>query len=79
LEILGLQDSKIDETGLKNLAAVTSLKSLDLKQNQDVTDEGVRHLEALKNLQSLNLSLTGVTDQAVKYLQKALPQCEIIK
>jgi hypothetical protein len=44
-----------------------------------VTDAGLKELAGLKSLQSLDLSRTKVTDAGLKELQKALPDCEIVR
>ena len=45
--------------------------------NTKVTDVGLEHLEGLTNLKRLNLVNTQITDEGVKKLQKALPNCQI--
>ena len=42
-----------------------------------VTDAGLEHLKGLTNLQLLWIAKTQVTDEGVKKLQQALPNCEI--
>ena len=44
-----------------------------------VTDAGLKELAGLKSLQVLDLSFTRVTDAGVAELQKALPNCHIIR
>ena len=44
-----------------------------------VTDAGLKELTALKELQTLDLTGTQVTDSGVAALQKALPDCKIIR
>ena len=41
------------------------------------TDAGLEHLKGLSNLQELYLGKTQVTDEGIKKLQQALPNCEI--
>jgi hypothetical protein len=43
-----------------------------------VTDAGLVHLGGLKSLRELDVRDTSVTDEAVKELQKALPECRIL-
>jgi hypothetical protein len=42
-----------------------------------VTDTGLEHLRGLTQLQLLYLGGTQITDEGVKKLQEALPNCEI--
>jgi len=44
-----------------------------------VTDAGLVHLKGLGNLKALDLSATRVTDDGVKQLQEALPNCAIVR
>jgi hypothetical protein len=44
-----------------------------------VTDAGLKVLAGLKGLQTLHVNDTKVTDAGVRELQKALPNCKIIK
>jgi hypothetical protein len=43
----------------------------------NLTDGGLEHLKGLTNLQKMSFSNTGVTDEGVKNLQQALPNCKI--
>jgi hypothetical protein len=43
----------------------------------DVTDEGLKHLKGLEFLQRLELGETEVTENGVRALQKAIPECGI--
>ena len=52
--------------------------ALNLNLTQ-ITDAGLVHLKGLTGLQTLGLRGTQVTDQGVADLQKALPNCEIVK
>ena len=54
--------------GCAHLASLENLKSLNLSQNEKITDRGAASLGALFNLKSLNLSNTKVTSDALKYL-----------
>ena len=64
------------DAGLKELAKVTNLSSLDLT-GTTVTDAGLKELANLKNLSSLKLFHTNVTDAGVRELKKVLPTCDI--
>jgi hypothetical protein len=42
-----------------------------------VTDAGLEHIKGLTRLRNLSLKDTRVSDEGVKELQEALPNCEI--
>ena len=44
-----------------------------------ITDEGLVHLKALTRLQDLSFGRNKITDAGVADLQKALPNCKIVK
>ena len=58
------------DAGLKELAGLKSLQTLDLGDTQ-VTDAGLKELAGLKSLQTLDLSDTKVTDAGLKELAGA--------
>src|SRR4051794_11983292 len=58
---VNLSSSKVTNEGLKELAALRNLTTLDLS-NTKITDEGLKELVPLKNLTVLSLYLTKVTD-----------------
>jgi len=45
----------------------------------EITDAGLVHLTGLTNLHTLILHGTLVTDEGVKTLQEALPDCKITR
>src|SRR5262245_45679699 len=57
----------LTDSGLKELAAMKELHTLDLTQTK-ITDAGLKELGALKGLQTLNLTNTRVTDIGLKEL-----------
>ena len=74
LEIGGLQrtDSglwgvELNDFNLDNLAALTTLESLDLSDSK-VTDSGLRKLAPLTRLEELNLSGTGISAAGLRAL-----------
>ena len=62
---------------IKNLTAL-NLKVLDLGGTQ-VTDSGVEDLASLERLWKLRLTGTRVSNEGVRRLKQALPNCEISK
>ena len=69
---------RISDAGLVHLKGMTNLQNLQLLETR-ITDAGLVHLKGLTGLQTLGLRGTQVTDQGVADLQKALPNCEIVK
>jgi hypothetical protein len=78
LDLSGCQG--VTNAGLKELAELKGLQSLDLNHCRGVTDAGLKELAALKGLRYLELrGCEKVTDAGVAELQKALPDCKIIR
>jgi Leucine rich repeat len=78
LEWLDLSETKTTDAGLVKLRELTQLYFLDLRNTQ-VTDAGLANLKGLTHLKQVNLRGVRVTDAGVKDLQKALPNCEILR
>jgi hypothetical protein len=74
---LSLYKWKVSNAGLKELAGLTDLETLDLRSTK-VTNEGLKELAGLRNLKFLDLRNTKVTDNGREELQKALPGCTIL-
>lgn len=53
--------------GCAHLATLSNLTSLNLSQNESITNRGAAALAALSNLKALNLSNTCVSSDALKY------------
>ena len=58
------------------MKGLAKLERLYLGGNQ-VTDAGLEHLIEMKSLEYLDLANTNITDEGVKKLQQALPNCVI--
>lgn len=58
----------VTDAGIKELARLRSLQSLDLSGTR-VTDAGLKELAVLPKLQVLNLSRTAVSDAGLKHLK----------
>ena len=67
----------LTDDGLRHVKELAGLELLDLQNQTHVSDAGLEHLKGLVGLLSLDLSGTHVTDEGVKKLQEALPNCEI--
>jgi len=78
LRVLVLYGTGVNGTGLVHLNKLTRLEELDLEKSK-VTNDGLSNLTGLAGLKLLNLHNTDVTDAGVAELQKALPNCEIIR
>lgn len=78
LETLSLQNTSVTDAGTAHLAKLTSLKAL-LLDGSKVTDQGLPSLKSLNKLTLLSVRRLNVSPQAVDELQKALPDCKILK
>ena len=76
-EGVAVDGSKVTDEGLVHLKALTELETLELRDANNVTDEGLKHVKGLTNLRWLMLTNTKVTDEGVKNLKEALPNCRI--
>jgi hypothetical protein len=65
-----------DDDDLKTIARFPRVQAIDAG-GADMTDAGLKHLHAMTQLRRLQLSAGQITDQGVKDLQEALPQCKI--
>jgi hypothetical protein len=66
------------DASLECVAKMTSLNTLNLNGTR-VTDRGLVHLNGLRNLRDVMLYDTSVTDEGVRKLQQALPNCKVEK
>jgi len=76
LKHLDLSGTRVTDTSLKPLAALTSLEYLKLT-SAPITDAGLKHLVGLTKLKHLNLIDTRVTSAGAEFIMKALPHCEV--
>jgi hypothetical protein len=67
LTSLELCGGGIGDLGCAHLATLLKLTSLNLSQNESITNCGAASLAALTNLKALNLSNTGVNSDALKF------------
>ena len=67
LTSLELCGGGVADLGCAHLATLSNLTSLNLSQNESITNRGAASLAALSNLKALNLSNTCVTSDALKF------------
>jgi Leucine-rich repeat (LRR) protein len=65
---LDLPDTRVSDTGLTHLKALTKLTTLHLNNTQ-VSDAGLAHLEGLTNLTNLHLDSTQVSNAGLAHLE----------
>ena len=66
------------DTVLERIKDLPQLRQLRLS-SKGITDAGLGHLEQVPQLETLHLERTQVTEQGVRQLQKALPNCRIVR
>ena len=72
LTSLELCGGGVGDLGCAHLATLSNLASLNLSQNERITNRGAASLAALTNLKALNLSNTRVNSEALKFLSGLL-------
>ena len=78
LRRVNLVATKVTDAGLECLKGLNQLQLLILAET-NVTDAGLENLKGLTRLQKLDLRDTKVTEAGVNDLQKALPNCDIVR
>jgi hypothetical protein len=76
LETLVLADKKFTDGAFEHITKLRKLKLLNLNGAR-VTDAGIAQLHDLKSLKEVLLGETGVTEDGIRKLQQALPDCRI--
>jgi hypothetical protein len=77
LKYLYLNISPITDSGVKHLARLPKLSSLELTGTQ-VTDAGLEHLATLPKLESLYLDETKISKEAAMKLMRRMPNLRLI-
>ena len=78
LQILDLNNTHVTDAGLIQLKGLATLEGLGLGATQ-VTDAGLKYLKRLPQLKTLYLRDTKITDAGAIDLERALPNCKIIR
>lgn len=73
---IGLGKGEITDEGVHYLSKLTNLEVLDL-QRTNISDTAMKDLANLKKLHKLYLNHTGISDEAVNQLKKAIPELEV--
>jgi hypothetical protein len=68
LEELYLLESEVGDEGLRIVAGMTNLRTLDLQGCKRVTDKGLAYIDGLSELRGLDLGETSVTDAGLANL-----------
>ena len=77
---LGPRTRYFGDAEMVHLKGLTNLEGLGLRGCEKIADAGLIHLKGLTELQTLDLiGCEKITDSGVAELQKALPNCEIIR
>lgn len=66
LKYLMLSRVRIDDEGLRDLAALKGLKELHLVGTQTFSDDGVRFLASLESLEALSLENNHITSRSAR-------------
>jgi hypothetical protein len=77
LKMLKLDYTSVDDKGVESLKKLSQLEELSM-DTTGITDEGAKLLATMKSLKRLNIYHTFVTEKAMKELQAALPDCNIV-
>jgi internalin A len=75
---LDLGGTKITDTGLKEVVGLHKLRKLRVSCTE-ITDAGLKELANLHNLREIVVVGTKVTPAGVQELNKALPNCEVVR
>ena len=79
LKLLDLAACKnVTDGGLADLSGLSGLETLHLT-GLPITDKGLEQLKDIKSLKTVEANGTKVTDEGVKSLQTALPNCQVNK
>jgi len=69
LQVLSLEETRINDDDLKHLSALGSLSELDASDNR-ISDEGLSHLSGLVSLKVLDVSRNRISDKGLAHLRR---------
>ena len=78
LRELVVDDSGVDDQGVKMLAGLKDLRSLSLRDNPAVTDGSIDYLATMASLKRVDLRGTAVTPEGLSRLRSARPDIECL-
>ena len=78
LEELSLPHSKLKGAGLKELAALKNLHSLDLSLCDKLTDDGMKEIAGLVNLRNLNFSMNISVTSVASNISPSSRNCDVL-
>ena len=76
VDVIGLENTKVTDEGLKHLCQLPILDNIDLA-NTTISDAGLEILSNIKTLECLCVECTNVTETGVKRFEQAVPECYV--
>jgi internalin A len=76
LKLLGLEGTKISDSGLVHLQSLSTLEDINL-DGTNITSAGLKKLKNLSKLKTISAAGVKITKSDRLELQKALPDCLI--
>lgn len=76
IDVIGLENTKITDEGLKYLCQLPILDNIDLA-NTTISDSGLVLLSTIMTLECLCVEGTHVTEAGVRRFEAAVPECYV--
>lgn len=76
VDVIGLEETKVTDEGMKYLCGLSILDNIDLA-NTAISDVGLEVLSSIKTLECLCVEGTKVTESGVKKFEAAVPDCYV--
>ena len=77
LRRLSLDDTGVTDAGLSSLKSLPKLEDLGLSHCKGITDAGLLILAEFESLKELSMFSTGATEEGLRKLRLALPECDV--